>query len=110
MKITRAKIVDIIFNRLNKAITKKQINIALKTICQTIVDDLVDGNTVDIKNFGSFIPYIFHGHKGYNVSTKQVEYIKPKYEVKLKIHPKFQEKLMLKREKFSLLKKNSSNS
>ena len=92
-----------IYLRLNKAIPRIVILDVINIIYDYIIDNLKQNNTFSVKNFGTFIPHIFHSHRGYNVNSSKVEEIKSFKTVKFLPHVEFSKLIKLKRSK--LLKK-----
>lgn len=92
MKINKNNIVDIIYKRLNGIVSKKNISSVLNIICKSMINYFIDGKSIKIEHFGIFEPYIFHGHKGWNVELKKMQYVAPKKSIRLRIDPYFRKK------------------
>ena len=79
------KFTDRIHRRLNKAISKEQIKDINRVICSKMAEILSEDQIISVGNFGTFSPYLFHGHLAYDPNTGAMQEIKPFYSVKL--HP-----------------------
>jgi len=104
LKLDKKYIANKIYIRLNKTIPRIVILDIINIIYDFIVDNLKHNNAFSVKNFGTFIPYIFRGHPGFNVSSGKVEEVKPFKTVKFLPHVELTKLVKLNRNK--LLKKN----
>jgi nucleoid DNA-binding protein len=99
-RVSKNKIVDNIYNRLNgeipKIVIKDSVNIILSHLC----DKIEDNEVFTVENFGSFISYVYHGHRGVNIYTGDEQYIKPFLHVKFIPHENFAKLINQKKTQF----------
>lgn len=100
MKIGRGEISLRIYSKLNGAIHKKYIYDAINIILDSIKEDLVDGKSVSVENLGTLSPYMYHGHKGFNVSTGEIQNHQPFKTVQFRPHSTFKKMISERRERF----------
>lgn len=100
MKLGRREIKVKIYNRLNGVIKQQDIGNVISVLCDVIEDELVHNRAVSIKNFGTLSTYLFHGHKGFNVTNREVNEVLPFKSVKFRPHIKFSELVRARRDKF----------
>jgi nucleoid DNA-binding protein len=86
MKITRAKLVDTIHERMNGELSKQMLDDAILLISNHIGDALIDSGTVSVDNFGTLHAYTIKGHVGQNVATGELQYVKPKRSIMFAPH------------------------
>lgn len=100
-KVGKKQITEEIYNRLDGAISTKELYYVVSLITKEITDIILRQESISIKNFGTLSSYLFHGHKGFNVATRTVEYVEPFKTVKLYVHVGFKSLLQKNREKFN---------
>lgn len=83
-------LVNNIYFKLNKSISKKYIHDVVNIISNYISEEICNDRSVSIKNFGTFSPYIFHEHMAYDVCTGMKRFIPAFKSVKFRIHSEFQ--------------------
>ena len=88
MKINKVKLTNLIAKRI-EAIPKAIINDAIGIICADLLDNIIEGKSVSISNFGTLDVHIFSGHNGTNIASGKVEYVKPFKSVKFVAHENF---------------------
>lgn len=100
MKIGRHNISLKIYSKLNGAIPQKRIHDAINIICDSIKEDILEGKSVSVHNLGTFSPFLFHGHKGLNVATGNIENHEPFKTVKFRPHSTFSKMISERRQRF----------
>ena len=86
MKTDRSDIIDKVHNRFDGEIPKLIINDAIEIICEHLSDSLVNDQSVSIHNFGTLHTFILSGHLGTNVVSGELQYVKPKKNVRFSPH------------------------
>src|SRR5690554_6291491 len=99
--IDRVKLTNLIYKRLEKNITKKDIRLAIDIICEEIASILIDKEALSISNFGTLNPYLFHSHNGINVQTGEMQIHKKFWSVKFHAHNAFENLLREKKHIFT---------
>lgn len=102
--VTKKVIVSKIHKKLGEALNRRLLTDAVSVICLTLQENLLQDQAVSVENLGTFSPYVFHGHAGVNISTGQLQQVKPFRTVKFHPHFVFLELLASRREGF--LKRN----
>ena len=102
MKVTKAKLVDAIHQRMNGELPKQVIDDAILLISNFIGDALVDSESVSIDNFGTLHSYTINGHVGTNIATGELQYVKPRKSVQLSPHVTFTDLINEKRNRFKV--------
>lgn len=69
-------------------------------VCEEIKSAIIKDEMISVKNFGTISTYLYHGHQGYNVHTKKVEYVKPIRVVKFHPHAAFSKLIKERRKRF----------
>lgn len=72
-------------------IPKAQAERIIRTICDTIVEEVAEGTTVRLPGFGAFQPSWQAARKYYDFSTKQMVYYGPRKRLKFKPFKAFRE-------------------
>lgn len=96
-----------IHKRLDKLIKKQDIEHALDIICQELPDFIAENNSVSIKNFGTFSPYIYRGYFSKGIHTGETHWYKPFWTVKFHPHLNLTRLIKAGKEKFKKKKKTS---
>lgn len=91
---------NIIYKKLNKIISKPKIKKSIDIIINSLADELIEKKSISIKNFGTFSPYLFKGHKSFNVNTGNFIYIDSFLNIKFRTHYSFNKIILLKKKKF----------
>ena len=98
MKIGKKKLIDLLYRRLNRELPKQQISDVIDVICEYLTKEIAENRSVTVRNFGTFSPYLFHGHDGWDFQTNKLCYRKPFRSVKFRSHHVF-ERLISRRKK-----------
>jgi len=101
-KIDRAEIVDRVYRRFGNALPRNVINDAVAVLCGIMADSLKKNETISIHNFGTVHTYTFHGHKGVDISSGEVQYVEPFVTAKFVAHDNFNTLLNNKRDSFKV--------
>lgn len=99
MKIDKKKLTNIIFKRLNGALTKSAIYDALVIINDSLIESAISNKTISIHNFGTFSPFMFSEHKGFNIASGEMQEVKPFKTLKFRSHANFQDLVEQKKDK-----------
>jgi len=102
MKITRAKLIDSIHQRMDGELSKQMIDDAIILMFDFIADELAYAGTLSVDNFGTIHVYTINGHVGKNVVTGELQYVKPKKSVMFSPHVTFKNMLSEKKSRFKL--------
>ncbi len=100
MTKTKKQIVAAINKKLGKALHPQAIADAVNVVLDLLIEELINDQSFSVHNFGTFSPYMFHGHKGMNISTGEMQDVPPTRMVKFHPHVGFTTILALQREKF----------
>ncbi|MCY4172105.1 MAG: integration host factor subunit beta [Bacteroidetes bacterium] len=65
--MTKAKLIDALSNK--TGLTKKESQVVLEGFCETVVEALTQGESVEIRGFGSFRPQLRPARTARNPST-----------------------------------------
>lgn len=98
-KIDKKKLTDIIYKRLNGALAKRIIYDALIIIGDSLIMSATMNKTFSIHNFGTFSPFLYNKHKGFNISSGKMQDIKPFKTLKFRPHANFQDLVEQKKDK-----------
>lgn len=101
-KLDRVAIVGRIYERFGKALPKNVINDAVAVLCGIMADGLKKNETISIHNFGTVHTYTFHGHRGVDISSGEIQYVEPFVTVKFVAHDNFNVLLNNKRDSFKI--------
>jgi nucleoid DNA-binding protein len=88
--ISKNKLAALISKRLGKTLPKSAIVDAIAIINNSLIDMIVDNKSISIGNFGTISPYLFHKHKGFNISTGEMQEVDEFKTVKFRVHNNFQ--------------------
>ncbi|MDP2683500.1 MAG: HU family DNA-binding protein [bacterium] len=86
MSINKRKLAKIITARLDGTISQAVIYDAIGIICDDLFDKLSNNESVSISNFGTLDPYTQHGHDGMDISSGEINYVKPVKSIKFIPH------------------------
>jgi nucleoid DNA-binding protein len=89
MIINKNKLINKIYNKIGKAVYKIYINDIINIVCDYISDEIVQDRTFSVRNFGTFSPYRYRGHKAYDVTTGIVRDLSSTNSVKFRSHVGF---------------------
>lgn len=99
-KIDKKKLTNVIFKRLNGALTKSAIYDALVIINDSLIEFAVSNKTISIHNFGTFSPFLFLEHKGFNIASGEMQEVKSFKTLKFRPHANFLDLVEQKKGKF----------
>jgi nucleoid DNA-binding protein len=71
-RIHRADIAEKIHKRLKGIVTYIDVYYSINIIIESILEDLINNQTVSVGGFGTLNPYIRKGHLAHNVYTKKI--------------------------------------
>lgn len=98
--LIKKDIVNIIYKKLNKVASKKDIKKAIDILIKSMTEEFLNKNSISIKNFGTFSPYLFKGHNAYNVNNGNFLYIKNFISIKFRTNSTFKKILNAKKNFF----------
>jgi len=98
--IIKKDLINIIYKRLNKLAKKKDIKKSIDILIESIVLEFLNKNSISIKNFGTFSPYLFKGHNSYNVNNGEFLHINSFISIKFRPNYIFKKILESKRNFF----------
>jgi len=90
MIVTRQGIANTIYKKLGKTIPKLAIHDIISIVCSDIGEKLSDNEVISVFNFGTMHTYDFHGHKGVDIYTGDVQYVGSFKHIKFLPHDTFQ--------------------
>lgn len=96
----RLKLSKIIYDKLEKTVSRASIYDAILIICEYLIDKLSNGENVSIDNFGTLSIYIHSGHNSIKVGTDELIYVEPVVYIKFIPHDILSTFLEQRREKF----------
>jgi len=98
--IDKRKLTEIIHKRLGGSLSKSSIYDAINVINDSLIEMVVDNKAISVSNFGTIAPYVFHKHKGLNISTGEIQEVEEFKTVKFRVHDTFQTLVAQKKHKF----------
>lgn len=98
--VTKKEIVSVIYKRYGRSLKRSIIRDAINVVCSMLEEDLLEDRSVSVKNFGTFSPYFFHGHIGYNVAHGKMQAVKAFRDIRFHPHATFLRLLELRRKSF----------
>lgn len=107
MIITRTKLIDAIFNRIHKAVSKVIINDVISIIEYELAQALIENQAISIENFGTFSPYQHPSHHGIDISSGKEMQTQSVKTVKFRTNCHFQNLINNKKNFFQKSKKRS---
>lgn len=102
MKVLKKTLVNNIYDKLNKTVTKLLIYDVMISVTDYIIDELSQDRTFSVNNFGTFSLCKFHAHKGFNIHTGKMQHVNGFKMVKFRPHAVFSLLLKRKRKQFLL--------
>lgn len=100
MKIDRSDIVNKVHDRFNGEISKLLLDDAMAIVCDFVGDSLLKDRSIHVHNFGTIHTFILSGHLGRNISSGELQYVKPKRHAKFLPHVTFSKLLEEKKDGF----------
>ena len=98
--IIKKILVDNIYHKLGKNISKLIISDIIDIICDYISEELKANRSFSIKNFGTFSPYVHPAHDGLNIDTGELQHVSSWTGVRFHPHIIFNTLLDRKRKRF----------
>jgi nucleoid DNA-binding protein len=100
MKLCKKNLVDKIYESFNNTVKKLVIHDVITLITDHIVDELSQDRTFGVHNLGTFSPYRFHDHDGFDISSGEIQHVPGFKTVKFRPHVALRILLERKRKKF----------
>ena len=100
MKISKEKLSDLVYKRLDRSIPKMVIYDVITVMFDYFANELFNNRAVSIKNFGTWSPFMFHEHEGINVATGVKQIVQSFRTVKFVPHTVFRKLLSISKERF----------
>lgn len=84
--VTRKDISKAIHKRINLSLKESQIHDVCSIIYEFLIEEIRNDRAVSVHNFGTFSPYLFHGHLARDVVTGQLIHTLPFRTLKFRPH------------------------
>lgn len=80
-----------VHKRLNKVTTFEPVEKAINILIEALVQEFLKNNSVSINKFGTFSPFKFKGHIGFNVNIGKLAYVNDFISIKFRTHSAFKQ-------------------